>query len=82
MILETVFGFLFEILYRILWVFPTADWSIPNNVLDTVRNIIETCCYFLPMDTVVSILAIVIWFNIFKIGVSFIKTLWQIIPFL
>lgn len=82
MILEFVFNCLFRVLYTIIGVFPDVNWSVSKNVIDTVSGIIRTSCYFFPMDTVVAILAIIIWVNMFKIGVSFLKTLWDIIPFL
>lgn len=82
MILEFIFNCLFKVVYTVIGVFPDVNWSVSKNVFDTVSGIIRTCCYFLPMDTVATILAIIIWVNMFKIGVSFIKTLWNVIPFL
>ena len=82
MIIQAVFDLLFMVVYAICGFIPVADWTIPSGVVSTISSIIHTCCYFLPMDTVIAILGIVIWFNIFRVVVSFIKTLWQIIPFL
>lgn len=82
MIVESIFNLLFSFVFGIFQLFPSANWTIPDGVFNTVQGIIGACCYFLPMHTVVAILGIVLWINIFRIGVSFIKTLWQIIPFL
>lgn len=80
MIVESIFNALFLITSSLFNLLPGSSWVIPQNVLTTVESILQTCCYFLPMDTVIIILGIVYSINLFKIFISFLKTFWDILP--
>ena len=82
MILETIINILFLPLQALLSLLPDISWNIENNFLNSVLDIFQVVCYLLPMKTVVAILTIIIAINVFKIVISIIKTIWQLIPLL
>ncbi len=82
MILETIINILFLPLQALLSLLPDISWNVENNFLNSVLDIFQVVCYLLPMKTVVAILTIIIAINVFKIVISIIKTIWQLIPLL
>lgn len=69
-------------LQGLLSLLPDISWNVENNFLNSVLDIFQVVCYLLPMKTVVAILTIIISINVFKIIISIIKTIWQLIPLL
>lgn len=82
MILETIINILFLPLQALLSLLPDISWNVENNFLNSILDIFQVVCYLLPMKTVVAILTIIIAINVFKIVISIIKTIWQLIPLL
>lgn len=82
MVLETIINILFLPLQALLSLLPDISWNVENNFLNSVLDIFQVVCYLLPMKTVVAILTIIIAINVFKIVISIIKTIWQLIPLL
>lgn len=82
MVLETIINILFLPLKGLLLLLPDISWNVENNFLNSVLDIFQVVCYLLPMKTVVAILTIIIAINVFKIVISIIKTIWQLIPLL
>lgn len=82
MVLETIINILFLPLQGLLSLLPDISWNVENNFLNSVLDIFQVVCYLLPMKTVVAILTIIIAINVFKIVISIIKTIWQLIPLL
>lgn len=56
------------------------DVSLSMTMIDTALDYIKVACYFLPMGTVLVILKIVLAIVGFKIAISLVKTLWDILP--
>lgn len=81
MITEAIINVFFILVGGISNLFPNVVWNVDSEVFQAFFGILQMVGYLLPMHTVVSILEIVILFNIFKIAVSLIKTIWQLIPF-
>lgn len=82
MILEAVINVCFVILGGFSSLFPNISWSVDSAVFNAFFDIIRVAGYLLPMHTVVSILEIVVVFQLFKIVIALIKTVWDLIPFL
>lgn len=81
MITEAILNVIFVLVGGVSNLIPSLTWDVHSEVFQGFFGILEMVGYLLPMYTVVSILEIVILFNIFKITISFIKTIWQLIPF-
>lgn len=80
MVVETLMDMVFNILTGFFSLFPEISWDIDWSVADVFLGFVGNICYLLPMKTVVAILGIVIAFNVFKITISLIKTVWELLP--
>ncbi len=82
MIFQCIFNVLFNIVHYLLSFLPDVSWSVEASFFTKFLDIIALVGYLLPMNTIAAILTLVVVINLFKIVVSVIKTLWQLIPFL
>ena len=81
MIFEAIFNVIFYPLYGLLSLLPDISWEVHPDVFESFFAFIRLAGYLLPMGTVLSILKYVVLFNVFKILISIIKTVWNLIPF-
>ncbi len=51
-----------------------------GGYIDFIFQYINLACYILPIGKLMPILLIIISINVFKIAVSIIKTIWDILP--
>lgn len=75
--LNIVFGFVnlfFEAMPDITWDVNTTVWQYAKDILDMVA-------YLLPWQTVCDIIKFFWGIIIFRVLVSFVKTLWDVLPF-
>ena len=82
MIVESIFNMLFSALDVLFALLPTVEWNVQSSFFTAFLDVLSVACYFLPMGTVTTILELIVIINTFKIFVSLIKTVWQLIPFL
>lgn len=82
MILEGILNVLFSAADSLFSILPDVSWNVDSGVFTAFFDILRMVGYLLPMPTVIAILRIVIVINGFKIGVSIVKTVWDLIPFL
>lgn len=82
MIVEALFDLLFSILEDFLSFIPDVSWTVEGSFFDVFLDVLKMVCYMFPMDTVTSILTIVIAVNIFRVVIAFIKAVWDLLPFL
>lgn len=80
MILESVLGFLFNILVGLLEILPDISWSVDSSAFTSFLSFISVVLYLLPIDTLFVMFSIVMCIMSFKIGVALIKTIWDILP--
>lgn len=82
MITEAILSFFFNLIRYVFELLPDFSWSLDAGAASYFMSILEVVCYMLPIDTFVSIAGITIDLIIFRIIVSVIRTLWDIVPFL
>lgn len=75
-----LFDLIFGIVNGLFSVLPDINWSIDNAAFQSFVGMTKIALYLLPMGTVLTILNIVIWITIFRIIISVIKTLWELLP--
>lgn len=80
MVGEFMFNLVFGILKGLLSLLPDITWVVDNNAISTFLDIVSVVLYLLPINTVFAILTIVVALNIFKIIVSIVKTIWDLLP--
>lgn len=75
-----------DIAIRVLMEFfdylPSFDLSTTAQMFDTFFEYVDIAAYFVPMDTITTILKIVIAEELFKITLSIIKLILSFIPFI
>lgn len=82
MIIEALIDMLFALLNSFFEQLPDISWEVDNSFLDVFLDVLRMVCYLLPMDTVVSIIGLIVSITIFRIVISLIKTIWELIPLL
>lgn len=81
MITESFFTLLFNCIRGLLALIPDISWEVNPEVFDSFFSFIHMAGYLLPMQTVIVILGIIFSFNLFKIIIAIIKTIWSVLPF-
>lgn len=81
MILEVILSIVFNVLEGLLALLPDISWNVDNNALSGIFDLIDVILYIFPINTVLTIFALVIIINNFKIVISIIKTIWDLLPF-
>lgn len=82
MILDAIFNLVFGFLIGILDFLPNLDFTLGNSAyFSKASDIISTVMYFFPMGVVVDIVSISFVIICFRIGMSILKTIWDLIPF-
>ena len=71
---------IFSVLSGMLAMLPDITWSPDSNWVEVVLSVMKVVGYLVPWDTVVAIISIVISFTIFRIVISIIKTIWDLLP--
>lgn len=82
MISEFMLNIVFGIVTRFLNLLP--DFTFPAvfvNAIDAFAGIIRVVGYLLPMGTVRTIVGAMVIITIFRIGVSTVRTIWEMLPF-
>ena len=82
MIIEALVNAIFIPLNGLLALLPNISWDVGASVFTKFFEVLRMACYFLPMATVGIVFTLIIAINAFKIGVSIIKTIWQLLPLL
>lgn len=82
MISEFLLDIVFGIVTSILDSFSIGNiaWSVNSVQLSPFMSIVATVCYFLPIDTIASIVSIIVAFAIFRAVVRLIVTIWDLLP--
>ena len=71
---------LFRILDFGLSLLPDISWSVDSGAMSYFISLLRVVFYLLPMDTVVVIVSIIISFTTWRIIVTLIRTLWDLLP--
>lgn len=60
--------------------FPSFSIALNYEILESFVSYVALCAYFVPLDTVLAIFAIIVMEELFKIGLSLLKLVWRFIP--
>lgn len=80
MITEFLLNIIFQFVSGILEPLPDMSWSVDTSGWEIFFDVVEVVAYMLPWDTVAAIVSLIITITIFRIIVSIIKTIWDILP--
>lgn len=80
MISEFFINLVFDIVEGLLTILPDISWSVESSFFDYLISFIKMVGYLLPWGTVTMICSLVVALSIFRIVVSIIKTIWDLLP--
>lgn len=80
MISEFILNIIFGIVSGMLALLPDISWNVDSSALNTFMDYVRVASYMLPMDTVGTIFGLVCAIISFRIIISLIKTIWELLP--
>lgn len=80
MISEFIFNIIFAIVSGMLSLLPDISWNVDSGALSTFLDYVRVASYLLPMDTIGTIVGLIISIITFRIIISLIKTIWEVLP--
>lgn len=80
MIGEALIDMVFTIISGFFNLMPDIQWNPDGAAVSFISDCCASVCYLLPMQAVTSIVSVVVTFTLFKALISFVKTLWDLLP--
>lgn len=82
MVGEFLLNIVFGIVTSILNSFSLGDitWDVASDQLSPFMSLVSTVCYFLPIDTISTIVGLIVAFAIFRAVIRLIVTIWDLLP--
>lgn len=80
MIGEFLLNIVFNIVEGALSILPAFDWNVKSAFFQGFLDVLRLACYMLPMGSIVTMISIVVFLTLFRIAVSLIKTIWELLP--
>lgn len=80
MIVEKMIDIVFNIVNSVLSLLPDISWSVSGSAFETFLEYLRMVCYLLPMQTVAMVVYLVVAITGFRIIISLLKTIWEILP--
>lgn len=80
MITDKLLNLFFDSVISFLDSIPLLEVDFDFTVLNTFLSIVEACLYFFPWQKVLPILGIIILLQTWRIVVSIVKVIWQLLP--
>ena len=81
MISEFFLNIIFKFLSGMLNLLPDVTWSVDTTAFSYFLDIVRIVGYLVPAQTVYAIITLIVAFTVFRIIISLIKTIWDLLPF-
>lgn len=85
MVVEKIIDFLFLVVKGLLSLLPsmsyTASLASKWGSFTTFWSYVQMVAYLLPLSTLISIVTLVIAISLFRLAVSVIRAVWDLLPF-
>ena len=81
MISEFFLNIIFKFLSGMLNLLPDVSWSVDTTAFSYFLDIVRIVGYLVPAQTVYAIITLMVAFTVFRIIISLIKTIWDLLPF-
>ena len=81
MIIEGLINLVFQSICMILDMLPDVSFSIPADIVAGVTDFFHIIFYVVPVSTVLAIVSASVLIHSFRVIVSLIKTIWNLLPF-
>ena len=80
MISEFLLNVVYGIVTTLLAPLPDLSWNVDSTAFSYFVSVIQVVSYMLPMKTVSVVVTLIFGFNVFKIFIAIIKTIWDLLP--
>ena len=80
MIGEFFFNIIFNFVSHVFEFLHDISWSVDTSALEYFVDVISVAGYMFPWGTVVAIAVTIFSLGFFRLAVSLIKTIWQLLP--
>lgn len=83
MITEKIIDFLFLIVEKILSILPSVSYSSSISQMNqsVFWQYVQMVAYLIPLRAVAPIVVLIISFSFFRLAVSIVRTVWDLLPF-
>lgn len=81
MILDALLSLIFTNVNSFLNLLPDLSFPLDINMFSSVLRFLHVIVWILPIETILVIFGLQISIGVFRITISLIKTLWDLIPF-
>lgn len=80
MISEFFLNIVFTLVEWLLSPLPEIDISLNYDATTYFFSIVRSVLYLLPVNTIISIISIIIALGLFRIFIAIVKTIWDLLP--
>lgn len=80
MITDKLLDIVFNFLMTVLDTLPVMDVEIDFSVLNTFLDVIGIGLYFFPWQKVAPILGLIVLLQVWRIVISIIRVIWEVLP--
>lgn len=80
MISEFLINIVFRIVEGALSILPAFDWNVKASFFQSFLDMLRLACYLLPMQTITAIITLIVFFMNFRLVISLLRTIWEILP--
>ena len=80
MVTEFFIDSVFALVMGVLSLLPDVSWPVNASLITNALEWLKVVCYILPLGTIKAILVIIVILQAFRIVISLIKTIWDILP--
>lgn len=80
MISEFFLNIIFNLVHGLLNSLPEWSFTLNPEAVEVFLRWVNVATFLFPMDTVILIFSLVVWFGFFRIIIATIKTIWDILP--
>lgn len=80
MIWDTILDYFFGFIKGLLDMLPLMDLEVDLSVLNTFLDIVSVCLYFFPWQKVAPLIAIIAMLQLWRVVISIIRVLWELLP--
>ena len=81
MISEFFLNIVFGIVSGFFALLPDVTWSVDSSAFSYFMSILKVAGYVFPWGTVVAIASLIVGLSIFRVVIAFIKSIWDLLPF-
>lgn len=81
MISEFFLNIVFGIVSGFFALLPDFTWSVEISTFGYILSILQVAGYVFPWATVVAIAGLIVGLSIFRVVIAFIKSIWDLLPF-